>query len=368
MSKLRKKKYTKNSNKIHKHKIKKSLKRGQIYFPSFNLGRKHIANTLTKYRYRGGGEADVQEELQPAANEARDEARSDTHEAIDEAQLDANEAIDEPQPALVEVTDEVKKLVKEYLQEIRRDIYDEVNVPVKAGYGKFINYQDTESLLDFVRNNRTLSVDQKSYMIKTLTTVIKRVTKELEDNQRELIKILSASIKKKKELLKQYDKSCKTSPRPSSKFGFASRLVYSNKTRIKELEDEITVLNECIKLHALKSEGNDQLKSLSTQNKKKVEILTCEIIISAIREDLRIVRTIQDVYVYPTVSHNEKSTHEPYGNSNEQTIGYDETSGHDVGSDAWRRSGGNSGSGGYQKRRTKRHMLNNKRRHTKKRN
>ena len=72
MSILRKKNYTKNSNKIQKHKNKKSLKRGQIYFPSFNLGRRHRANTLTKYTYRGG---DPDESQQIAKGNAEKDLR-----------------------------------------------------------------------------------------------------------------------------------------------------------------------------------------------------------------------------------------------------------------------------------------------------
>jgi hypothetical protein len=317
MSKLRKKNYTKNSNKIQKHKIKKSLKRGQIYFPSFNLGRKHRANTLTRYTYRGGDP--------------------------DESQQIA------------------KENAEEYLQQVREYINTQVN---EDPVGFRINYQNTESLQSLVAAKETLTVAQKEYMTSTMREIIRRYkNEELAKNKRGLLEILTEAIKEKKELLIKYDNSCPTSLRPSSKFGFISRMVSSIDTRIKKLEDENTVLNGCVQLLDLTREERDQLESLSTtQNENKIKVLTSHIIIQELTEDLRIVEQIESVYQYPTVSQNVKPNQGSHLDYTEKLR-------------LERNTGTNTediehlyGYGGYKKRRTKRHMQNNKRRHTKKRN
>ena len=141
-------------------------------------------------------------------------------------------------------------------------------------------------------------------------------------------------------------------------------MVSSNDTRIKELEDENTVLNGCLQLLDLTREENDQLKNLSTaQNENKIKVLTSHIIIKELTADLHIVGQIESVYRYPTVRQNEKPTPKPHLDYMEKLERARDT-GTDTGEDEHRYAR----FGGYQKRHSKRHSKYNKRRHTKKRN
>lgn len=210
-----------------------------------------------------------------------------------------------------------------------------------------------------------LSVHKKRVGIEHMNHIIKTYSKLIQEDQEELLKKLNSAIEKKKELLIKYEVSCNTS-HPPPKSNYLTRILnnipYMSDTRndkIKALYKENTNLNGCLKSHdlTLTPEEKKSVAHLNNiQHDIKVELYGNIYILETFKEDLSILKQIQEVYDGITVSPSS------YASSSSRDDGrYDD--GRAI--PELLRLGG-SKKRNTLKKHTKRHKRNNKKRYTKK--
>lgn len=249
---FKKKKYTKSSNKKQKHKIIKSLKRGQIYFPSFNLRRKHRTNTLRKETYRGGEaepegvegievakgkevalETEETEEAEEAGETGEAEGiereegeevaldveqvgiealgKKETEEGIEGIEAKGTEGAEEKEKAeaaynLAEKTESKRKDAKDAAYNLAKteiqSIIEDINIVVKEHYGSGrLEYTGTgtRSLEEYIDDrSKKLLVGQKKSFKTLIKHEIHSFSKQVAQVQKEHIKTLTKTITKKK--------------------------------------------------------------------------------------------------------------------------------------------------------------------------
>jgi hypothetical protein len=212
-----------------------------------------------------------------------------------------------------------------------------------------------------------------------MNDIIKTYSELIQEDQEELLKKLNSAIEKKKELLIKYEVSCNTS-HPPPKSNYLTRILnnipYMSDTRndkIKALYKENTNLNGCLKSHdlTLTPEEKESVAHLNNiQHDIKVELYGNIYILETFKEDLSILKQIQEVYDGITVSPSSYQTSDSgyihhtshVRNRNADTSGsedYDGMWSHD--------NRGGSKKRRTSKRHTKRHKRYNKKRYTKKR-
>ena len=370
MSNLRKKKYSKNSNKIQKHKIIKSQKRGgMLSFPSFSF--KKQINTIPQEKLFSIDDDKIPVVGNITNQQAAEQAQQEAEQAQQEAEKEAVEAQEKAQAKAKEQTEDAENGLKQLIEE----------VSVTMTGTKHI-YTGTESLEEFIKKEKTLTVERKSLAKKHMNFFISDASRVRQEEQESLLKTLNMAIKKKRELLNNYQKACNTL-RPPSKSKYVTNIlntipyIYNNRdTRITELEKENTKLNGCLKLINLTLEETQSINQFNKeQHDTKVEIIKTNIIIERFKIDLRLLNQIQDVYEYEYNPIPFFPPSSPTSPSSQPLI--DRTTGKQFipsdrtpsvqdgikGGSKKRRT-----SKRHIKRRTKRHTQYKKRRHTKKRN
>ncbi len=392
------KKYTKNFHKIRKQKIMKSRKRsGGGFFSSLGLlGRAKTAPIAQKEVIRAIDTIDdVEEDIQglkakqeEAERAAQEEAeRAAQREAQEKAQQKAEQEAQEEEERAAQKKAERAAQREAAQQEAQKETHEEETQVKKEGITKAIPV--LEGLREKVSRNMSkgnpyfyrtktslelltrLSVHKKRAGIEHMNDIIKTYSKLIQEDQEELLKKLNSAIEKKKELLIKYEVSCNTS-HPPPKSNYLTRILnnipYMSDTRndkIKALYKENTNLNGCLKSHdlTLTPEEKESVAHLNNiQRDIKVELYGNIYILETFKEDLSILKQIQEVYDGITVSPSS------YSSSSSSSYQKDRLTGEnfvpDYGFDGI--YAGGSKKRRISKRHTKRHKQNNKKRYTKK--
>lgn len=361
MSNLRKKKYSKNSNKIQKHKIMKSQKRGGGMLSLFGLNRKKDAipeeNLFSINNMDPVDDNITNQQAQENAKRAQQEAEAEAFKAQERA---GEEALQEA---------------------ISRLNYLRKNVSL-AMTGSDFQYKGKKSLEEFIEYGKTLTFERKSDAKKRMNLNISEASSLRQEKQERLLETLTTAIQTKKKFLNNHQKSCNTL-RPPSKSNYVTNIlntipsISNNRdnrdTRIKELEDENTKLNGCLKLIELTQEEKDSIEQFNKeQHKTKVEIIKNNFIIERFTIDLRLLKQIRGVYD----EYNHIQDYPSYSPSSSFSPSFSSKVANSIASEMWDKrldqdlhGGGskkNRTSKRHIKRRTKRHTQYKKRRHTKK--